>query len=200
MGRHVDGHAVDLDGEIGAVVEIEAAQKILVGFAFAGMLGDDQSRHHLQRLAGAGEGLRVHLRAADGHGAGGGGLHVCRPCGRGPRRHAAADLRCNGHTWLNRGWISRASLAAGRLGKVARPRFGWIYRHRGKLVGCRRRGGSGRLPETPWQTDMRRRKMLPKQLYATLMPPHDNCYNRRATASVRLNPASHASKRGMTIQ
>ena len=42
MGRHVDGHAVDLDGEIGAVVEIEAAQKILVGFAFAGMLGDDQ--------------------------------------------------------------------------------------------------------------------------------------------------------------
>ena len=143
MGRHVDGHAVDADGEIGAVVEIEAAQKILVGFAFAGMLGDDQPRHHLQRLAGAGERLRVHLRAADGHGAGGGGLHVCRPCGRGPRRHAAADLRWNGHAWLNRGWISRTSLAARRLGQVARPRFGWIYRHRGKLAGRRRRDGLG---------------------------------------------------------
>src|SRR6195952_2519587 len=32
------------------------------------------------------------------------------------------------------------------------------------------------------------------------MPPHDNCYNRRTTAPVRLNPASHASKPGMTIQ
>ena len=56
MGRHVDGHAVDLDGEIGAVIEVEATQKILIGFALAGMLGHDQSRHHLQRLAGAREG------------------------------------------------------------------------------------------------------------------------------------------------
>ena len=61
MGRHVDRHAVDLDGEIGAVVEIEAAQEILVGFAFAGMLGDDQAGHDLQRLAGARERHGVHL-------------------------------------------------------------------------------------------------------------------------------------------
>ena len=74
MGRHVDGHAVDLDGQIGAVVEIEAAQKILVGFALAGMLGDDQPGHGLQRLAGPQEGNGIHFRAADAHGAGGGGL------------------------------------------------------------------------------------------------------------------------------
>ena len=53
VGRHVDRHAVDADGQIGAVVEIEAAQKILVGFALAGMLGHDQPRHHLQRFADA---------------------------------------------------------------------------------------------------------------------------------------------------
>jgi hypothetical protein len=35
VGSHVDRHAVDPDGEIGAVVEIEAAQEVLVGFAFA---------------------------------------------------------------------------------------------------------------------------------------------------------------------
>ena len=53
MGRHVDRHAVDGDGEIRAVVEIEAAQKILVGFALAGMLGHDQARHDFEHLAGA---------------------------------------------------------------------------------------------------------------------------------------------------
>ena len=47
------------------MVEIEAAQKILVGFALAGMLGDDQAGHDFKRLAGAREGHGVHLRAAD---------------------------------------------------------------------------------------------------------------------------------------
>ena len=51
MGAHVDRHVVDSDGEIGAVVEIEAAQKILVGFALAAMLGHDQPRHDFQQLA-----------------------------------------------------------------------------------------------------------------------------------------------------
>ena len=74
MGRHVDGHAVDFDGEIGAVVKIEAAQEILVGLTLSGMLGDDQAGHDLQRLAGPQERHGVHLCAADAHGAGGGGL------------------------------------------------------------------------------------------------------------------------------
>src|SRR6185312_11191825 len=59
---------------------------------------------------------------------------------------------------------------------------------------------SGPAPETPWPACMRPRKMRPKQFYATLMPPHDNCYTRRATVSVRFSPMPHASKRGMTIQ
>ena len=63
-----------LDGEISAVVKVEAAQKILVGFAFAGMLGDDQAGHDLKRLAGPQEGHGIHLRAAYAHGAGGGRL------------------------------------------------------------------------------------------------------------------------------
>ena len=62
MCRHVDRHAVDGDGEIGAVIEIEAAQEILVGFAFAGMLGDDQARHRLKQLATRGRARSVPRR------------------------------------------------------------------------------------------------------------------------------------------
>ena len=74
MSRHVDGHAIDPDRKIGAVVKIEAAQEILVGLTLSGMLGDDQAGHDLKRLAGPQEGHGIHLRAADAHGAGGGGL------------------------------------------------------------------------------------------------------------------------------
>ncbi len=191
-----------LDREIRAVVEIEAAQKILVGFAFAGMLGDDQPRHRLQRLAGAREGPGVHLRAADGHGAGGGGLHVCRPCGCGPRRHAAADRRrWNGRSLVERRMdFARFSRgAAAWLGCAAPLREDiWSPREAGRAQAVAAVLGVRRW--TPWQTGMRRRKMSAKQPYATLMLPHDNCYSRRATASVRLDPALHASKRSMMIQ
>ena len=74
MSRHVDGHAVDFDGEIGAVVKVEAAQEILIGLTLSGMLGDDQAGHDLQRLAGTHERHCVHLLAAEAYGAGGGGL------------------------------------------------------------------------------------------------------------------------------
>ena len=63
-----------LIAEIGAVVKVEAAQEILVGLTLSGMLGDDQAGHDLKRLAGPQEGHGIHLRAADAHGAGGGGL------------------------------------------------------------------------------------------------------------------------------
>ena len=45
VGAHVDRHAVDRDGEVGAVVEVEAAQEILVGFALAAVLRDDEAGH-----------------------------------------------------------------------------------------------------------------------------------------------------------
>ena len=63
VGAHVDRHAIDGDGEIRAVVEIEAAQEILVGFAFAGMLRDDQSGSDFEEFAGARGRLCVDLRA-----------------------------------------------------------------------------------------------------------------------------------------
>ena len=49
---HVDRHVVDVDREIGAVVEIVAAQEILVGFALAGVLRDDQAGHGFEHSPG----------------------------------------------------------------------------------------------------------------------------------------------------
>ncbi len=49
---HVDRHAVDADREIGAVIEVEAPQEILVGLAAAGMLRDDDAGNLFNNLAG----------------------------------------------------------------------------------------------------------------------------------------------------
>jgi hypothetical protein len=53
MRRHVDGHAVDAGGEVGAVVEVEAEQEVLVGLAVARVLRDDEAGHELEHLARA---------------------------------------------------------------------------------------------------------------------------------------------------
>jgi hypothetical protein len=66
MRGHVDRHAVDRDGEIGAVVEVEAAQEILVGFALAAVLRDDQARDSFKEFAGTGGGLCVDTRTHAG--------------------------------------------------------------------------------------------------------------------------------------
>ena len=88
MGAHVDRHVVDGDREVGAVVEIVAAQEVLVGFALAAVLGDDQARRrfeqfgpgrvtgralssapvhrHLARHARLALGSRTHIRRAGG--------------------------------------------------------------------------------------------------------------------------------------
>jgi hypothetical protein len=50
VGTHVDRHVDDRDRQIGAVVEIVAAQEILVGFALARVLRDDQTRRSLPSL------------------------------------------------------------------------------------------------------------------------------------------------------
>ena len=65
MGAHVDRHVVDSDREIGAVVEIVAAQEILVGFALAGVLGHDQPGHGFQHFARPRHRPRVELLAGD---------------------------------------------------------------------------------------------------------------------------------------
>ncbi|MNS56631.1 hypothetical protein D3C72_894940 [compost metagenome] len=53
MRAHIDGHAIDIGGEIRAMVEVKAAQEILVGLAVAAVLGDDQPGHEFQQFARA---------------------------------------------------------------------------------------------------------------------------------------------------
>src|SRR5208337_5069396 len=49
--RQVKRHTVEEDGEIRAVVKIEAAKKILVGLAAAGVLSDDETGYRLQNFS-----------------------------------------------------------------------------------------------------------------------------------------------------
>jgi hypothetical protein len=65
VSAHVDRHAVDRDSQISAVIEIEAAQKILVGLAVAAVLRDDQAGYDFERLSGAGKRTRIDLIATD---------------------------------------------------------------------------------------------------------------------------------------
>ena len=63
-------------GEVGAVVEVEAAQEILVGLAVAAVLGDDEARHDLEHFAGAQDGAILQL--LDKHRSLAGGVHLAR--------------------------------------------------------------------------------------------------------------------------
>jgi hypothetical protein len=97
VGRHVDRQALHPGGEVGAVVEVVAAQEVLVGLAVAGMLRDDEARHRLKHLAGtqqrqvgqplAADGaLRGGIRRADAVVVVAGHLHVLHAGGRLRRR------------------------------------------------------------------------------------------------------------------
>ena len=168
MGRHVDGHAVDPDREIGAVVEVEAAQEILVGFALAGMLGDDQAGHDLQRLAGPQEGHGIHLRAADAHGAGGGGLQGSGAIGRSAGRDAAGArgdrlVRANGGSAPRTRFCDGFGRAT-RFGRGFRARDGdrrklvnWTARR----VPAPRRGARRRQTKRWWKIPATRPYALP---------------------------------------
>jgi hypothetical protein len=187
VGRHVDGHAVDLDGQIGAVVEVEAAQKILVGFARAGMLGGDQPGTTSNASPGREKGwaftstpLMVMALAAVG----------CMYAGP-----AVADpdvtplLTCVGTGAL--GWTAdgfRALLS--RRGGLVRLRglaSGGFTVTAGSCPGAGVVTSCASAGDTMTNRDAAaenvRQAVLP-----TLMPPHDNCYNHRTTVSVRLNP------------
>src|SRR5580704_18435922 len=50
--RQVKRHIVDENGEVCTMVEIEAAQKILVGLAATGVLSDDETGNRLQKFSG----------------------------------------------------------------------------------------------------------------------------------------------------
>ena len=79
MGRHVDRHVVDFGRQIRAVVQVEGAQKVLIGLSLPGMLRDDESRDVLEDRARAQQRLACELGLTDV--AGGCGLHVADPRG-----------------------------------------------------------------------------------------------------------------------
>ena len=83
MGAHIDRHVVDPDRHVGAVIEIVAAQKILVGFALAAVLGHDQAGHRFQYFPRTRHRTRVEFFAGHRHLA----RHVRAPRPA-PRRHS----------------------------------------------------------------------------------------------------------------
>jgi hypothetical protein len=61
----VDRHVVDRQREVGSVIEVEAAEEILVGLAATGMLGGDQARRCLEQLTGAKQRSDLDVRPGD---------------------------------------------------------------------------------------------------------------------------------------
>ena len=66
MGPQIPRDAVHIGSEIGAVIEIEAAQEVLVGLAAAGMLGGNQARHNFQQFSNPQQGSNGQVSAPDG--------------------------------------------------------------------------------------------------------------------------------------
>jgi hypothetical protein len=65
VGRQVDGDAVDRAGEIGAVIELEATQVILVRLPLAAVLADDETGDVFENLARPQDRLVDDLRLVD---------------------------------------------------------------------------------------------------------------------------------------
>ena len=65
VADHVDRQAVDADRQVGAVIEVEAAQVILVGLAAARMLADDDAGDIFHDLAGAQQRAQRQVGGAD---------------------------------------------------------------------------------------------------------------------------------------
>jgi hypothetical protein len=65
MRAHVHRHVVDDGREVGAVVEVETAQEVLVGLARPGMLDGDQAGHGFQQLGHAQQGSHGQVGATD---------------------------------------------------------------------------------------------------------------------------------------
>ena len=67
VGRQIDRHVVNEIGQVGAVIEIPAAQVILVGLAAVGMHDRNQAGRHFDDLAGARHRTRIESCAGHRH-------------------------------------------------------------------------------------------------------------------------------------
>ena len=65
MGRLIDGHAVHVGLEIRAVVQVIAAQQILIRLPLSAVQGHDEAGDGLQQLAGAVLGRQLKLLVID---------------------------------------------------------------------------------------------------------------------------------------
>ena len=111
------GTSSTIDRQIGAVVEIVAAQKILVGFALAGVLGHDQAGHGFQHFARPRHRTRVELFAGDGH--------LARHAGRAGRtrsrysaRRTPTGLAAGAQRWTQRRVAPPTAACAMRVSAV----------------------------------------------------------------------------------
>ena len=64
MAGHVDGDLVHAHRQIGAVIEVKAAQEILIGFPAARMLGDDHAGNFLHHFGGTQQGAKRQVGGA----------------------------------------------------------------------------------------------------------------------------------------
>ena len=63
--REIERHVIEIGGEIRAVVEIETAQEVLVGFPAARMLGNNHARHSFHNFSHAQNRARLKLLRPD---------------------------------------------------------------------------------------------------------------------------------------
>ena len=132
VGGQIDRYVVPECREVGAVIEVPAAQVVLIGFAGVGMHDRHQSRRRFENLARPGDRTLVEVRAGDGH---------FTP-------HRRRHRRAAGH-------IRSASVVGGRrrgrCGRLARRRRGVALRQRrGGNRNGRQRGGIRRCWRRGW--------------------------------------------------
>jgi hypothetical protein len=63
MRGHVDGHAVDVGGEVGAVVKVDTPQKLLIRFAVTRELRDHHAGYVFQHISRAQETLQAKVHS-----------------------------------------------------------------------------------------------------------------------------------------
>ncbi len=128
MGGQIDRHVVPKRGEVGAVIEIPAAQVILIRFAGVGMLDHHQAGRRLENLTGVRERTSVEIRAGNRHLARHAGRH-CQTGGDvqsaglvGRRRRGHGGLSCSVRCWgmWFRRWLTFGGNRDGRKARAAR--------------------------------------------------------------------------------